>query len=151
MAEPYYCTAVELRDHLSVSDVTLPDARALQLIEDAEDVIDDLLGARTVDEASGRKVVQADVDAWRFTKLKRATLKVAGQLYAKPDLLTARRWRSESGPDFAVSGPLGSVLGEDVELALNQSGLRRMMTSVGPGWGEKPPWYGFSYNDPDED
>lgn len=150
MAEPYYCTANELRDHLSVSEVTLGDARAISLIEDAEDVIDDMLGVRTVDSETGRKVVPDQVDAWRFLKLKRATLKVAGQLYSKPGMLTDRRWETQEGPDFKVSGPVGSLFGTDVEMALNQSGLRRLFTSVGDDRGDKPSWYGLVYNDPDE-
>lgn len=151
MAEPYYCTVSELRDHLSVSQAVLDDTHATSLIEDAEDVVDDMLGARTVDSDTGRKVVEADVDAWRFAKLKRATLRVAAMLYQQPKLLTTRRWETEEGPDFKVSGPLGSMFGSDVEMALNQSGLRRLFTTVGDDRGDKPPWYPLVYNDPDED
>lgn len=110
-----------------------------------------MLGARPVDSESGRKVVEADVDSWRFIKLKRATLKVAARMYRDPKLLDSRRWQTQEGPDFKVSGPLGPLFGHDVELALDQSGLARLTTTVGKRTRDRPPWYADVYNDPDED
>lgn len=142
VAAPTYVTAAELR--LEVGDEIDTD-RAQRLILDAEDLIDELLGVRPVNETTGRKVVAADVDGWRFTKLKRATLKLAVRLYREPGL-TGRLWRSVSGPDFSFSGPLsGTEFGSDVEAVLNQSGLRRTTTIVGPGR-DRPPWRSFAYN-----
>lgn len=150
MAEPYYCTIAELRDHLNVTEDTLGDAAALVVIEDAEDVIDSMLGARNVDDVTGRKVVEADVDAWRFTKLTRATLKVAAILYAQPGVLTRQQWQKQSGPDFTMEGPSGDLFGSDVGAVLDQSGLRRLTTRVGAGVDSRPPWWPLVYNDPDE-
>lgn len=153
MAEPYYLTADELRDYLSVTNLILTDDAALLIIEDAEDTIDEALGVRPVDLTTGRRVVQADVEAWQWSKLKRATLKVAARYYSQPVDPTGGRWQRMKGPDFEVEGPMGSELGSDVEAVLNQSGLRQLTTTVQGrrwGWAGKPPWYGFSYNDPDE-
>lgn len=147
MAEPYYLTAAELKADPGIPDA-MADADALALIENAEDQVDELLGARAVDETTGRKVVQGDVETWRWTKLKRATLKLAVRLYADPKLADGERWASVSGPDFSVSDAVGQRFGRDVEAALNQSGLRRLTTVLGSK-ADRPPWYSFSYNDPD--
>lgn len=149
MAEPYYVTAIELRDHLSVSDLILTDEAALVIIEDAEDSIDEALGARPVDLTTGRRVVEADVEAWQWAKLQRATLKIAARYYSQPVDPTGGRWTRMKGPDFEVEGPLGSTLGTDVEAILNQSGLRRLTSRFGPGV-RRPSWYAFAYNDPNE-
>lgn len=102
-------------------------AKGIATIENAEDVIDDLLGRPTSDPATtGRKVVQTDVEAWQWAKLKRATIKLAAALWANPNLVGGRRWRSESGPDFSFSGPQGSQVGGQVLALLTASGLRHL-------------------------
>lgn len=140
-----YTSPTDLRAELGVSSTVLDDAAATKLIVDAEDLIDELLGVRVVDETTGRKVVQSEVDGWRWTKLSRATVKLAARLHKEPGL-TGRLWRSVSGPDFSFSGPLsGTEFGPLVEALLNQSGLRRLTTIAGPGR-DRPPWFGFAYN-----
>ncbi len=128
MAEPYYTDATALNAELGTS-LTAP--QALPFILDAEAEIDRLLGAVPVDTSTGRKVVQANVDAWQWVKLQRATVKLAAAIYRSPGLLTDARWQSVSGPDFSFSGPLSgavSGVGRDVLNELNQSGLRRLST-----------------------
>ena len=126
MAEPYYCTAAELRTYLNVSSGTLSDSAAIVLIQDAEDWIDTLLGGWPVDETTGRKILQADVLAWQWAKLGRATIKTAGAVYHDPTLLTVRRYRREKGPDFEVEDPLGGGALTPAVALLNASGLRRL-------------------------
>ena len=150
MAEPYYATAAELRTYLNVSSGTLSDSAAIVLIQDAEDWIDTLLGSRPVDETTGRKILQADVLAWQWSKLNRATIKAAGALYNTPALFTQSRYRKESGPDFSVEDPQGGGPLAPAVTLLNASGLRRLTgraTAGSRAYG--PPWLGFSRNLPD--
>lgn len=150
MAEPYYCTAAELRTYLNVSSGTLSDSAAIVLIQDAEDWIDTLLGGWPVDETTGRKILQADVLAWQWAKLGRATIKTAGAVYNTPALFTQSRYRKESGPDFSVEDPQGGGPLAPAVTLLNASGLRRLTgraTAGSRAYG--PPWLGFSRNLPD--
>lgn len=119
-----YTTATAVRTELNVDSSTLPDADANKLIADAEDLVDQELGGRLVDATSGRKVVQAQVEAWQWTKLGRATAKLAALLYLRPELGTTREWRNVRGPDFGSSGPVGSVYGPVIVALLNATGLR---------------------------
>ncbi|HZP14701.1 MAG TPA: hypothetical protein VFA96_02675 [Nocardioides sp.] len=111
-----------------MDQTVLPDVTANALIQDTEDMIDELLGMRPVDTSTGRKVVVTDVQAWQWTKLQRATVKLAAAYYRQPDLFEGPKWTSQRGPDFAVAGPNGPYVPKVVLLALNQSGLRRMTT-----------------------
>ncbi len=133
MAEPYYATAAELRTYLDVDDSTLSDAAAIVLIQDAEDWIDTLLGGWPVNETTGRKILQADVLAWQWAKLGRATVKTAGAVYHDPTLLTVRRYRREKGPDFEVEDPLGGGALTPAIALLNASGLRRLTGRAAAG------------------
>lgn len=133
MAEPYYTTANALRTELGVDNTVLSDGDAAKLIESAEDLIDELVGNWPVDTTTGRKIVQAQIDAWQWSKLGRATLKLAAALYRDPDLARGQRYRSQSGPDFSVSGPVGGAIAHDVLTPLNQSGLRILTGRARPG------------------
>lgn len=133
MAEPYYTTAALLQGELGLSAVQFPDAAAIKVIEDAEDLVDELLGGWPPDKTTGRKIVQAKVEAWQWTKLGRATVKLAAALYRDPELARRNRWASEKGPDFAVSGPIGGAIATEVLAPLNQSGLRRVAGRAASG------------------
>lgn len=146
MAEPYYCTAAELRTYLNVSSGTLSDSAAIVLIQDAEDWIDTLLGGWPVDETTGRKILQADVLAWQWAKLGRATIKTAGAVYHDPTLLTVRRYRREKGPDFEVEDPLGGGALTPAVALLNASGLRRLAGRAVAGTRCVPRERGFQYD-----
>ena len=126
MAEPYYITAAALRTALGVNSTTLPDATADALIVQAEDWVDDLLGAWYPDETTGRKILQADVLAWQWEKLGRATITAASALYNTPTLLTAAQYRKQSGPDFSVEDPQGGGPLAPAVTLLNASGLRKL-------------------------
>lgn len=139
-----YTTVGALRSELGLDDTQLSDAQATKLCEDASDLIDELLGARPVDETTGRKVVESDEEAWRWIKLTRAALKLAVRLHSQPKL-TEMLWRKVRGPDFWFEDPSGSEFGQDVEALLNQSGFRRLTTTVSGKPGH-PPWHGFAYN-----
>ena len=124
MAEPYYITQAELEAELG--GITLDAAEAVGIIQDAEDLIDSLLGFYTPDSDTGRKIVEDDVEAWHWVKLGRATLKLAAKIYADPTILDGQQWNSVSGPDFSFSGRLSSQIPNQVIVLLNDTGLRRM-------------------------
>lgn len=132
----HYAEPDELRDVLGLTEDVLPDKRALRLIRDAEDTIDRLLGASILpDETTGRKILEADVEAWQWEKLRRATVAVAELLHSNPELARGQQWRSVSGPDFSFAGPQGATVGAQVIALLDDSGLRRLATRAvaGPG------------------
>jgi hypothetical protein len=133
MPEPYYTTTAALIAEPGLAAVSAADAT--KIIENAEDLIDELLGGWPIDKTTGRKIVQAQVEAWQWTKLGRATLKLAVALYKEPDLARRNRWASEKGPDFAVSGPIGGAIATEVLAPLNQSGLRRIAGRATPSGG----------------
>lgn len=121
-----YTTAANVRSELDVDATALSDTAALRLIRTAESLIDQQLGSRWVDETTGRKVVQADVDDWRWQKLTDATTVLAARLYEHPELLE-QQYTSLSGPDFSRSGPIGPrLITPEIDALLNSSGLRRM-------------------------
>lgn len=131
-----YASVQALRDELGVSDDRLSDQDAKRVLLDAEDVIDQLLGAATSDpDPSGRKVRITDVEAWQWAKLSRATVKVAALLHANPGLLDGQQWTSVSGPDFSFSGPRGAKVGTLVIGLLNDSGLRNLTGRARSGIG----------------
>lgn len=134
----YYAQASDLRAELGVDAGVLPDDQAQNLITDAEDIVDNLLGAWRINLTTGRKIFETNVLAWQFAKLTRATVKLAGQMYARPDLFTARQYESQKGPDFTVTGPLDTRIPSMVTTILNQSGLRRLTTNstgrIGQTW-----------------
>ncbi len=121
-----YATATELRSELDVDDTTLPDVQADAILLEAEDFTDSLLGGWPIDETSGRKIVEAQVDAWQWEKLNRATLLLAVELYGNPTLLQRPRYRREKGPDFEFEDPLGGGVLSRYLNVLDDSGLRRM-------------------------
>lgn len=126
MAEPYYATEDELRRKLGVTRDVLPDDEATELLAIAEDLIDERLGVREIDEDTGRKVDvsdDTDIDAWRLAKLGGATLEIAAAVYNDPGVESRQRARFSSG-DVSVSGFYGPAFGERCAALLNQSGLR---------------------------
>lgn len=152
-----YTTEDAVRSLLNVSSLVLSDEAAGVLIDDASDLIDEALGARPVDPSTGRKVVEADVEAWQWIKLGKATAKLAAQIYRDPAVASGHRWRRQKGPDFEVEDPIGPgqglLGGLPVQTLLNQSGLARLTTTISPPAGSsvRPPWWSWVYNDPDED
>lgn len=125
--EPYYCTIAALRVATNTDTSSLPDATAIALIEDAEDVIDGLLGGWIIDSTTGRKIVAGKVEAWQFLKLTRATLKMCERIYNDPTLLSGAQYASERGPDFSFTGKQYDGPADQMILSiLNQTGLRRL-------------------------
>lgn len=123
----YYATANALRSQLGVTVDAMGDTAAEALILEAEDFTDRQLGGWPIDETTGRKIVEADVEAWQWSKLNRAVLLLAAELYATPTLLTRARYRREKGPDFEFEDPIstGGILSRYNGL-LDDSGLRRL-------------------------
>ena len=128
-----YATADELRVQLGLDVGTFGDTAAEALILEAEDFTDELLGGWPIDETTGRKIVQANVDAWQWSKLHRAVLLLAVELYGTPTLLQRPRYRREKGPDFEFEDPLGGGILSRYLVVLNDSGLRRIAGRARPG------------------
>lgn len=124
MPEPIYTTPADVRAVLGVDNTVLPDDKATALIQDCEDAIDRLLGGWPLDQTTGRKIVQTSVRPWQWTKLARATAKLAAKAWNDPDLLSAQRFQSEQGRDVTRTGPSGPKVGRDVIALLDDSGLR---------------------------
>ena len=139
-----YCTANELRTDLELSSSDLTDTAANRIIADACDLIDSELGARCIDETTGRKVVQDDVETWQWDKLNRATRALAVILQKNPQLASSTQYDRVKGPDFEYWGRQGSAFGLAIGALLDASQLRRLTTTVGPRR-DRPPWYSFSY------
>jgi hypothetical protein len=124
MPEPYYATADQLRAKLKTSKDVLPDEEAIELLTEAEDLIDERLGVRTINEETGRKVDVEDetIKSWRLEKLASATVEVAAVIFSDPGVTSRQRARFSSG-DVSVSGFYGPAFGERSAALLNQSGL----------------------------
>lgn len=141
--EPIYCTTAQLVAELEVGSDAVPDnAVATRTIEDAEDLIDRMLGGWFwgPNEQTGRKVTQGDVMPWQWSKLTRATVKLAARLYRDPSVLD-QVYQTISGPDFSASGPKGGALvkmiGVQVLALLDDSGLRRIAGRATQGRGRR--------------
>jgi len=128
----YYTDADALRDRLGVDDTALPDAAAEDLIAHAEILIDSVMGPAVVDATTGRKIVESEVDAWRWQCVTDAACILAASIHTDKDRYdTGSPYDSVTGPDFAVSGRsstggLSELLGARVMGLLNHSGLRVM-------------------------
>jgi len=128
----YYTTAAAVQAEPGCS--ALDNGTVEALIVRAEDITDELLGAWSVDDATGRKIVQADVEAWQWQRLGRFVSRVAARLHTDVDVMGAGQWNSVSGPDFSFSGPLSGGweqrLGSELVMVLNGTGLRRLTGRV---------------------
>lgn len=132
-----YALVADVRAEPEVPDAAPPaDAEIEALITQAEDQVDEWLGAwplQTDGPSAGRKIAQADVDGWQWDKLKRAVVRLAARLYAKPSLLQGPEYGSTSGPDFSTSKWRGIATRiPDVTAPLNASGLRNMSGRAHP-------------------
>lgn len=133
-----YTTPGALRLELNMDEDdtdTLSDVAATKLILDAEDAVDAMLGVGYlwVDEDTGRKVVEADVEGWQWSKLDRATAKMAAALYRDPTMMSGQRYNKITGPDFSREGPLGAQAGSQITALLDDSRLRRLTSRAGNG------------------
>jgi len=120
-------------DHPEITVEVLDAEAAERLIEKAEDLIDELLGARSVDDLTGRKVDPDALIEWRAVKLERATNLAAKFLFQNPDWELEQRYTSVGG-DQSVAGPYGSPF-PGVMALLNASGLRQLTTRATSGTG----------------
>lgn len=133
-----YTTPTLLRAELDIDPDQLSDADATRVIQAAEDHIDVLLGGRCPDSGTGRKVLEADVEAWQWAKLRRATVLLAALMHSTPDLLTQRQFRRVKGPDFEVEDPMSGATPQTVLGPLNASGLRVLSGRALPGGRSAP-------------
>jgi hypothetical protein len=142
LTEPIYCTAAALRTELALNEAALPDAAATSKIQDAEDVIDRMLGGWFwgPNEQTGRKVTQGDVMPWQWAKLTRATVKLAARLYNDPSRLE-QIYEITRGPDFSAQGLKGGalvhIIGVQVLALIDDSGLRRIAGHARQGRGRR--------------
>lgn len=127
---PTYAIAFDLQQESGFE--TMTDLAAASLLDDAEDVVDGLLGAWPIDPTTGRKIHLGQVQSWQADRLRRLTVKMAALLYDKPLLLDDPRWTSVRGPDFAFSGRIDDVLPRRITNLVNLTGLRRLTTLATP-------------------
>lgn len=132
-----YATVAQVRAEPEVPDAAPPaDAEIEALITQAEDHLDAWLGSWAIQvdgPSAGRKIVQADIEAWQWTKLQRAATRLAARLFAKPSLLQGPEYGQTSGPDFSTSKWRGIAARiPDVVAPLNSSGLRNLSGRAGP-------------------
>jgi hypothetical protein len=134
MAEPYYATAEALRKKLKVAKEVLPDEEAVELLVEAETLVDERLGVWPINEETGRKIDVEDesIKPWRLEKLAGATIEVAAVIFRDPDVASRQRARFSSG-DVSVSGFYGPAFGELGAALLNQSGLVRNTARMSGG------------------
>lgn len=108
-----YATVADLRARSEVPDAAPPsDAELEELIADAEDLVDRLVGARAASSTTGRKwnvaagtiLAAAAIDA-----LKRATVLLAVSAYVEPGAFNPPLGGTVSGPDFTVTNPAGAT------------------------------------------
>lgn len=130
-----YTTAALVRAEPEVPDAAV-DGEIEPLITQAEEQLDEWLGAWRIQPtgaSAGRKIAQAEVDAWQWDKLQRATTRLAARLFAKPSLLQGPEYASTSGPDFSTSKWRGIAARiPDVVAPLNGSGLRNLSGRAAP-------------------
>lgn len=107
--DPVYTTAAELRADPDVPD-DLDDARAVKLINSAEDLVDRLVGPG-VGFAGGRKLEPARLTADAREALSEVTTLLAAEEYADPAAFLPPAGRSISGPEFSVSDVAGNPAG----------------------------------------
>lgn len=122
----YYTTAALVRTELGYTSQQLSDSAAEKVIEDAEDAVDALMGGWVPDADTGRKIIQGDVEAWQWSKLRKATTILAARLVTDPDLTGGQQWRRVKGPDFEFEGPLTGRFPTRVIDLLSDSSLRKL-------------------------
>lgn len=125
-----YTDLEAVREFLGVDEEVLPDAEGEELIESAEDLIDELLGARGVDFDTGRKVDPDVILGWQEDKLERATNLAAKFLFQNPDWTMEQRYSSVGG-DQSGNQPMGTPF-PGVVMVLNASKLRVLTTGASP-------------------
>lgn len=121
-----YTTPARVRSYLGYTTQQLSDDAATEIILEAEDAVDGLLGGWVPNASTGRKIKEGDVEGWQWIKLRRATTILAGKIVLDPDLIGGQQWRSIQGPDFSFSGPLSGRIPSRVVDLLTDSGLRRL-------------------------
>ena len=112
--------------------VPTTNAEAYKASTDAAGLCRDIVIASAM-EIQQRRYVK--VEGWQADKLARFTVTLAARLYREPGTVDGRRWRSESGPDFSVAGPVGGVLSPALLGLLDGSGLRRLAVRARPSGG----------------
>lgn len=121
-----YAIVLEVRGEPEVPDVAPPsDADLEARIRQAEDWIDSKLSHLPIDATTGRRVVEAGVDATTWAQIKRAAIRLAARLHDNPRILQPPAFAEISGPDFSRKAPAPVATRiPDVIGPLNASGLR---------------------------
>lgn len=126
--DPLYTTVAALRADPDVPD-DLDEARAIKLINSAEDLVDRLLGPG-IAFAGARKLDPARLTADARDALSTITALLAAEEYADPVTFLPPAGRSISGPDFSISdvarNPAGVAILERAAAVLDAHGLRAL-------------------------
>lgn len=132
---PTYATAADLRAELEVNEATLSDTAANKLLGKAERRIDRLLGAVRIYEATGRKIDPTELEAWRATKVKDATVAIAAATYRDSTVFDTPQAKSIEGPSFKLTDltpvkPAAAAVLVEACALLDEAGLRRLTARV---------------------
>lgn len=132
---------------------TTTDAPALdRLLARAERDIDGLASVLpTLDDTTGHKFDPAAMSARDADVLKRATCAQAEYRFTMGEDFMRRAQLAEvQGPDFTTKGTL-PYIGPKVMRELAGTDLIPLSTQAVSGQtADRPPWYSFAYNDPNE-
>jgi hypothetical protein len=133
--------------------VALPSVAAEKsaLIVAAQEDLDGILEGYVIEEGTyaGRKVDVTELTYTEARSLRRATCAQAiYRLVINQKQMHRPILEGASGPDFSHEGAI-KLIGPATWREIAPSGLALLTATLGRGR-DKPPWYGFSYADPDE-
>jgi hypothetical protein len=103
-----YASAADARARTEIPDdpAVVSDARLEELIADAEDLVDRLVGPRAASSTTGRKWnvdPSSALGAGAVDALKRSTVELVVASYLDPTAFDPPAGESVSGPDFSVT------------------------------------------------
>lgn len=105
-----YALVADVRARTEVPDAAPPSDAALEeLIADAEDLVDRLVGPRRSSSDTGRKFAPANLSTAAADALKRSTVELAVASYLDPEAFDPPAGKSVSGPDFSISDGAGAT------------------------------------------
>ena len=99
-----YATVADVRAREEVPDAAPPsDAAIEELIADAEDLVDRLVGARAASQTTGRKWYPPNLSSAQADALKRSTVDLAVAAYVDPAAFDPPAAKTVKGPDFELT------------------------------------------------
>lgn len=152
MPEAAYATEADFAEY--VEGWVTDDPTALErLLRRASEDVDSVLGAHAIVESgtyAGRKIDPTTLTYSDARALRRATCAQAEYRHTLGERQFARPiLRGVSGPDFSHESAIPHIAPKTWR-ELSGSDVLRNVVSSGRAASGRPPWFGFSYNDPEE-